>query len=497
MRKFRDQRVLLTGDPVRLRTDEARLMLRVAANLISRFCLAVDVSLGEGLEGIDEEIQELIQSIERTADVRRVPLGEWGAYAAILSVGPAPRISENTVSIAAAGWLAVVSHSGSLPPVAVLGDGNPFGAMAAAALGAAEVFKHLVKPHSERAGFYGDTTFSTFDYSVGRFDPGPELPRSLVLSPSLLAGVGAVGTAFLMALREVPDVKGELVTVDKECLDDPSNLNRYSLAREEDVRPEGPLPKTALATRAFAGTSVSIREVQKEVKEMTGEIERGTIRRPQVILCALDNNPSRHELQDLWPDLLLEGATGGTVLQVSRCQYEQGLACLRCLHPLQEGPKHSYEERIRELSGLPLAWIAAAVHDPSLPLTADVVAQAPATTRECLLAHIGKQACGVLADIESLSTLAKEKQPVEPAVSFVSMMSGVLMAAEYVKKLMGAHSTLKTFFQADLMFPLEMAILQTVKKSADCYCVRRKDVIARYRQEVQATQVQAVDPAGI
>jgi molybdopterin/thiamine biosynthesis adenylyltransferase len=231
--------------------------------------------------------------------------------------------------------------------------------------------------------------------------------------------------------------------------------------------------------------------------EIAGEIERGAIRRPQVILSALDNNTSRHELQDLWPDLLLEGATGGTVLQVSRSDYEQDLACLRCLHPLQEGPRHSYEERIRELSGLPLAWIASAVHEPSLPLTAEVVAQVPADKRESLLAHIGKQACGVLAEIESLSTLAKEEQPVEPAVSFVSMMAGVLVAAEYLKRVMGAESVLKTFFQADLMFPLGSCILQTVKKSPDCYCVRRRVVIARYRQDVGSPQKRAVDPAGV
>jgi molybdopterin/thiamine biosynthesis adenylyltransferase len=485
IRKLCGQRVLLTGDPRRLRTATGHLMLRVAANLISRFCPAVDVCLVGSLANNAVDIRELILSIDRSAEIHLVPDAQPDDYAAVLSVGRPPQVADNLVAIDAAGWLAVVSNSGTPSCVTDLDGGNPFGAMAAAALGAAEVFKLLVKPRPERAAFFGDTTFSTFAYSVGSREPGPELRGRVILPPSLLAGVGGVGNAFLMALREVPGLQGELVVVDRELLGDPSNLNRYALTRDDDVRAKDPLAKTALATRLFAGTSVSIRELHRDVREIASEIERGTIGRPEVILSALDNHPSRHELQDLGPDLLLEGATGGTVLQVSRCDSRQDRACLRCLHPLEQCPTRSYEERICELSGLPLAWIAAAAQDPSLPLSAEVVAEAPQHKRESLVAHIGKEACRVIAEIEGVFTLAKD-----PSVSFVSMMSGVLMAAEYVKHLTRAESVLKTFFYADLMFRLDTSRLLAVKKRANCDCVRRRDVIARYRDALTASQGQ-------
>lgn len=447
--KFRDQRVLLTGDPCRLQTRKGQLMVKAAANLVSRFCHAVDISFDGRLERA-EEVQELILGIDPSADSRVVSGAPREGYAAVLSVGNPPRAADHLVAIEAAGWLAASSDRGNVPFIRDVDDGNPFGAMAAAALGAAEVFKLLVRPHPERAIPYGDTTFSTFSYAVGGRQAGPELLGALALPPSLLAGVGGVGNAFLMALREVPGVEGELAAVDRELLDDVSNLNRYALARREDVRFEDPLPKTALAKRLFAGTSVTIRELRGDVRHAVAAFGRGGTPEPLVVLCALDNNLSRHELQDFWPDLLLEGATGGTVLQVSRCARQEALACLRCLHPLDECPRRSYEERLRQ--GLASAE----------------------AERDSLRPQAGPGACGVLSEVERISTLALANRPVEPAVSFVSMMSGVLMAAEYVKHASGTPSPLKTIFQADLMFPLESMLL-TVRPRTDCSCVRRRN----------------------
>jgi molybdopterin/thiamine biosynthesis adenylyltransferase len=279
--------------------------------------------------------------------------------------------------------------------------------MAAAPLGAAEVLNLLLEPPPERALLNGELTFSTFAYYVGPRDAGPRLPDRICLPSSLLAGVGAVGNAFLMALREIRGVTGELVAVDRECLDDPSNLNRYSLAREDDVRRDRPAPKTDLATRLFAGTAVSVRPFPADVADLARAIERGIVRAPEVVLSALDNDVSRRSLQDLWPDLLLEGATAGSMLQISRCAYEEGLACLECLHPI-EGEGGSCDAQAR---------------------------------------------------------------PTHSAVSFVSLMTGVLLAAEYLKHLMGTRSRLKTLVQLDLMFPLD-PMFQTVRKTSRCRCVR-------------------------
>jgi molybdopterin/thiamine biosynthesis adenylyltransferase len=481
LRKF-EQPVLLTGDRLRLRTRAGRLMLDVAANLISRFCRHIDLSFGIGLEKAEEEVRQLLLGIDSALRIRRVADCTSERYAAILSIGSVPWDVTRVTAIDASGWVARVSGAGKLPIRSELEDANPFGALAAAALGAAEVFKHVLKIRREKGGFFGETSFSTYDYGVATDSVGPSLPERLILPSTLLAGVGAVGNAFLLALAQVPGLSGKLVVVDKEFLDDSSNLNRYALAREADVRPENPLPKTTLATRLFAGTNVSVRPLQMDVKEIARTIERVEMPRPDVIISALDNNPSRYEIQDLWPDLLLEGATSETLLQVSRHEYDTGLACLRCLHPELPASPVSYEERIRQFSGLRADWIRAAGADPKLPLTAEALPQADHLLRDLLSQHVGKPACSVLAEIEALSTRPLAELPIQPAVSFVSAMAGILVAAEYVKYLMHLSTSLKTFFQTDLMFPLKDDCLQEVQKVSSCYCVERKDIIARYRQ---------------
>jgi molybdopterin/thiamine biosynthesis adenylyltransferase len=422
LERLRRGRILLTGDPTRLRTHAGRLMLRVAANAVSRFCPTIDLCLGESLAESAAEARRLILDIDRNAEVRVVSDVHGHRYAAVLSVGRPSWTVANLITIDAAGWLALLSNGTHLPAVGAPDDDNPLGAMAAAALGAAEVFKLLLRPVPERAGLYGDLTFSTFAYDVGTRDAGPRLPGRIGLPPSLLAGVGAVGNAFLMALREIPGVAGELVAVDRECLDDPSNLNRYALAREDDVRLDRPAPKTGLATRLFAGTSISVRSFQQDVEDLARAIDRGTVRPPQVVLSAVDNDVSRRALQDLWPDLLLEGATAGSMLQISRCDYQEGLACLECLHPIEKD--------------------------------------------------------GGSCDAEG--------RPTHSAVSFVSLMTGVLLAAEYLKHVVGARSRLRTLVQLDLMFPLD-PMLQTVRKTSRCRCVRDRDGIARHRTARGAT----------
>jgi hypothetical protein len=71
---------------------------------------------------------------------------------------------------------------------------------------------------------------------------------------------------------------------------------------------------------------------------------------------------------------------------------------------------------------------------------------------------------------------------VQATVSFVSMISGLLMAAEFVKYAAGLNSSLETFFNLDSMFPLANAGLQRVNKVPTCYCSTRAIEIKRYRE---------------
>src|SRR5881628_2453823 len=74
IRKFVDQRVLLTGDRERLAMPAGRLMLLVTANLIARFCPKIDLLLDPSARMLVDETLGLLYRIDsgRHAEFRMV-----------------------------------------------------------------------------------------------------------------------------------------------------------------------------------------------------------------------------------------------------------------------------------------------------------------------------------------------------------------------------------------------------------------------------------------
>lgn len=490
-RKFH-QRVLITGNKDCLQGTTGQVMARVAANLIARFCPQIDLALPPGMSALETDLISMLRRIDASSDAgfRAItdPRGE--PYAATLSIGKPPHGITDCTIIEADGWLAILGHRPTARETPIIHDGNPFGALMAAALGAAEIFKHLLEPlRPGKAFHFGDTTFSTFDYSVGGNDPGPAFPREIAIPRSLLAGVGAVGNAFLLSLSNVAEIRGELMAVDDQAVDDLSNLNRYLLAFEADADPQSPTPKTVLAARLFEKSGIRVQPFQESLAVFLERLYRRDVRRPQVVLSAVDNNDARLPLQQLWPDILLEGATDHTLSQISRHEYDKGLACLLCIHNFETAdPDFSYTAHMAELSGLSEETVKASQAKAALVLTNAHVERADREKRAFLSKRVGATVCSVLTEIEAISNRSAKTLPVQPAVSFVSMVSGLLMAAELVKYATGLASPLDTFFNIDSMYPLANAALQRVAKVTTCYCSTRAAEIARYREALRKSK---------
>jgi hypothetical protein len=136
------------------------------------------------------------------------------------------------------------------------------------------------------------------------------------------------------------------------------------------------------------------------------------------------------------------------------------------------------------LSGLSERRIGIAEKEGSAAVSEEDVRVAPSDKSEYLAQHLGQPICSVLTEIERISVRPRDVLPVRPSVSFVSMTSGILLAAEYMKYAIGFESALETFFQVDLMFPLENAFLQPVEKVDGCYCAERSKEILLYRKEI-------------
>ncbi len=159
---------------------------------------------------------------------------------------------------------------------------------------------------------------------------------------------------------------------------------------------------------------------------------------------------------------------------------------LLCIHTIgKRDDRFSYIDHGANLSGLSREKIIASERDVSVVVTDDDIRQAPVEYREALAGNVGRPVCSVLTELQVLSQKSSEDLPVQPAVSFVSMASGLLAAAELVKYSLGLPSPLETFFQMDFLYPLLNALLQPVDKVKSCYCVVRGGDIDTYRRAVE------------
>jgi hypothetical protein len=233
--------------------------------------------------------------------------------------------SAERVTVGAKGWGAIIDGG---DPAGV--GANPLAAMAAAALGIGELFRALFAdrlPH----GRTGPAPFTLDLLTLGVPEEGPPLSGEIDLGTVHLAGCGAIGEAFVAALRELP-VTGTLVAVDHEAVDE-GNLQRYLLAGVTDVG----VAKPTLVERALDGTRLSV----EPVASRWGADERTAPGR-ETVVSALDTKQGRIELQGGLPREIFNAWTQPADIGVSRHQDFGETPCLACLAwPTQARPSRS------------------------------------------------------------------------------------------------------------------------------------------------------------
>ena len=248
---------------------------------------------------------------------------------------------------------------------------NPFGPILAACLGAAEIYKTLYPLREKR----GSTriVLSAFDYSNG-IGNNPPLPKSIKLPETYIAGAGAVGMAFLAVLNSTPAISSRdgLHVVEYDVLDD-TNMNRCLLAILKDIDEQ---KSAVLKTRLDVGR-LNLKVYEKKWEEFVDDPAFDPKKLELVISC-VDKYDARNAVQyRRLPKLLLTAGTGDFLLGVSRHVLDDGLSCGLC-----------YQARDSEVV--------------------------------CAKATEGAQ--------EAFET------PVDPSISFVSVLAGALLAGEYVKE---------------------------------------------------------------
>ena len=299
-----------------------RTLVLTTANLIARFCPRLKLPRESEL---GREAARLVTAIDSSA----LPFA-WAAPDALrLHLGGGPTSSD--VAGSANGWTAYASRGQELP--ALTTDAKPIGAHIAGALVAGCVFAELLQLDPEVGAAWRDG-WSALDF--GASTSAAALPRHIQLpSDVVLVGAGAVGQAIVDVLVSV-GASGELRVIDFGRADDVTNLNRCVLTDEADVAAR--MSKVDLIGRLAAGRTLRVIADPRRLSEVPADATGGRMSTPRIAVSAVDNKEARLELQTLDPELVIEGATGGTLSQVFRHAKGEGTACLRCLHLEDQEP---------------------------------------------------------------------------------------------------------------------------------------------------------------
>lgn len=321
----------------------------------------------------------------------------------VLGIG---RVDDADVTLVFGDWWGGLAYTTS---DAVTDVALPFGPYIAAAHAAGHVFR----------ASRGLVEFVPFVYDAWKHVTASEIPPNPPPMPQmlagnfLLAGVGAVGTATMLTLWATPGLEGTVQIADADTVD-LTNLNRCVLFDASTIG----LPKASTAAKVLqAGGSGSLTWDPHDGLAQEHPRRRQPL---QLLLSAVDKNRSRLAIQRLIPAMALGASTYNLRSSLMRAGPPGAGACLMCHNPLEP------EISDPELRGRYLA----AGHETRARL-----AEALGVSRSELDSWARTARCGEL-DNRALPLLAGEldTQPHQFSVGYLSVLAGVLLAAEAVKE---------------------------------------------------------------
>ena len=464
--RFLDKSVLLTGDIEFLATpngrncflDSARLLMRMVRNL------KVQIPAACGLNG------EVAAILNATSAPSRVVVCEPAnegleAYDAILSVGSSARSDLPWTAVNSNGWTARLSSKGGSLSSDSSVD-NPIGALGAACLGAAEVFKRLIRLKPTHGDLQDTLAFSLYSYRP-EDAPGPAMPEELPIN-LLLTGAGAIGNGILHLLRSLP-VSGQILIVDGQSYG-PENFATGILVEPQYFG----VPKALAAEKWMARrlTAKGFHEQIETFKERLGK----EFAYPALVINGLDKISARRAVQDIWPDQIIDGAIGATSCEVTLHPWGPDLACLKCDFEEAAVPAEVIQEQATGLRRDRLSDVNSVVNDED-------IAAAPIDKREWLRARRGKQICSVISGGVAAS-MSEVSQPAgfAPSVPFVACLSSCMIVTELVRYVKNWPSVLETGFQFDVMVGPQYGQRKSHARKRNCICQNRREEIELFRR---------------
>jgi hypothetical protein len=339
------------------------------------------------------------------------------------------------------------------------------GVFTCGALLAGEVFKRIAAVLPERATF--PVQLQWCPVTLGSdLTLAPELDGEIKLELALV-GLGAIGTAITRILSLL-EISGNAAVVDPEPFA-PENLGTYSLGTAADAKSR---PwKTSLAVEALPQMSVTPHNMKAE--DFIDAVDRKETPWPRLVLSGLDSAEARREVQRLWPNRLIDGATGDTMCGLHDVRYGSG-ACLICHFP-KRAQGQSASARLAAATGLPEKLL----RKGDRLLSESDLESLSTGQRKQLAPQVGKPICG-LAEAIGLSAL--DDGGYRPSVPFVSQQAACLVAGRLLAHVLDLKPQ-PTFVQYDALIGPGGITIEDRQRSEGCYCAQRAELIDAIRAQ--------------
>src|ERR1700730_13015431 len=193
-----------------------------------------------------------------------------------------------------------------------------------------------------------------------------------------LMGVGAIGNGVVHLLNSLP-VSGRAVFVDRQ------RFAKENLVTCIFIGPKNlDTPKSVFAANLLE-KKLTTRGFLQDLVEFTSTTVK-ELPYPKIILNGLDEIDPRHSVQNLWPNLMIDGAIGAFACEATIHPWGDDLSCLFCDF---EHPPERSEKVESELTGLREDRLK----DMNSAVTEADVLAAPTEKREWLSKQVGKEIC--------------------------------------------------------------------------------------------------------
>ncbi|MGW1966226.1 ThiF family adenylyltransferase [Streptomyces sp. NPDC001935] len=455
-------RVHLTADN---HTPALAETLKVLVGDLRRWPIQLSLDPGRGPHKLDEDLVGHLAATASGIDpTRPLQIGEACGEVLHLHVGTEPPAGAAMAGVPDGHGVRLRHRGHAFPRLNAPGTG--LGAVLTAATLTGEAFKAVA---GLPQGKFQERPVLDFCPVLPGQQPGIATTALPPLRRVLLGGGGAIGTGIALILNTLR-ATGELTVVDKETFQEP-NVASYSIGTLADAATEAPKVQMIAAylrqidVAPFSGT----------IQQYIESVDAGTAPWPRLVLGGLDNIEARHDLQRLHADLTLDGSTGGPV--GTTLALHEALPtgpCLRCYFKIDRTAK-SAEERLHELTGLPIERIA----QGHKALTEQDLEGLGEQQRDLVARLLGRPVCGL---INSAELTDGKDTGFRASAAFVAQQAACLVVGAWIARSTNLTTGPMRRIEYDTRFgPRPASMTDERLPSPACVCQTDATLISRVR----------------